>query len=124
MKYYKKNNEVYAFEDDGSQDEYIASDMILMTADEVDRHLYPEKYLTDAEKLEIMQKNNLITAQSEYDLATSNIDALSQQIEDEDGDLTGLESQKQAWTNYRKSLRAYLKTDGSDEVPAAPVFYV
>ncbi|UYF76576.1 hypothetical protein LSO58_06785 [Acinetobacter ursingii] len=42
MKYFKsqKNGEVFAFEDD----------LIEMTADEVDRHLNPQNYLTDEEK--------------------------------------------------------------------------
>ncbi len=50
MKYYKKDNEVFAFEDDGSQDSFITDEMILMTADEIDRHLNPEKYLTEDQK--------------------------------------------------------------------------
>lgn len=39
MKYYKLNDEVYAFEADGSQDDYIKPDMVLMTQAEVDEHL-------------------------------------------------------------------------------------
>ena len=49
MKYYKLNNEVYAFESDGSQDDYIKEGMILMTEEDVDRHVYPEKYMTPSE---------------------------------------------------------------------------
>lgn len=49
MKYYKLNNEVYAFEADGSQDDYITEDMVKMTDDEVDRHINPEKYMTPSE---------------------------------------------------------------------------
>ena len=41
MKYYKLNNEVYAFEEDGSQDDYISNNMVIMTDDEVDRHVNP-----------------------------------------------------------------------------------
>lgn len=120
MKYYKKDDQVYAFEDDGSQDDYITSDMVLMTADEVDRHLNPQNYLTDEQKLQIKKEINLQKAQSEYDIATLKIDALSQQIEDEDGDIKTLESTKSTWTDYRKSLRAYLKTDGSGDLPVSP----
>ncbi|MEB5476001.1 hypothetical protein [Acinetobacter pollinis] len=120
MKYYKKDDQVYAFEDDGSQDDYITSDMVLMTADEVDRHLNPQNYLTDEQKLQIKKNGNLQKAQSEYDIATLKIDALSQQIEDEDGDIKTLESTKSTWTDYRKSLRAYLKTDGSCDLPVSP----
>lgn len=53
MKYYKLNNEVYSFEDDGSQDEYITQDMVRMTAEEVDKHINPEKYLTEEQKYNI-----------------------------------------------------------------------
>ena len=53
MKYYKLNNEVYAFELDGSQDDYITEDMVKMTDDEVDRHVNPEKYLSDIEKAQL-----------------------------------------------------------------------
>ncbi|MBF7690667.1 hypothetical protein [Acinetobacter pollinis] len=120
MKYYKLNDEVYAFESDGSQDDYITSDMVLMTAEEVDRHLNPQNYLTDEQKLQIKKDGNLQKAQSEYDIATLKIDALSQQIEDEDGDIKTLESTKSTWTDYRKSLRAYLKTDGSGDLPVSP----
>lgn len=50
MKYYKLNDEVYAFKADGSQDNYIKPEMVLMTDDEVDRHIHPENYLTEAEQ--------------------------------------------------------------------------
>lgn len=76
--------------------------------------------LTDEQKLAIAQNQNLNKAQEQYEIATSNIDALSQQIEDEDGDLPTLEATKTQWTNYRKGLRAYLKTDGSSELPTSP----
>ena len=50
MKYFKLNNEVYAFELDGSQDHLITDNFVVMTADEIDRHENPEKYLSDEEK--------------------------------------------------------------------------
>lgn len=53
MKYYKKDNEVFAFEDDGSQDYCIKEDMVRMTDDEVDRHINPEKYISDEEKIQL-----------------------------------------------------------------------
>lgn len=42
MKYYKLGNQIFAFETDGSQDDYIADDMVLMTKAEVDEHLKVE----------------------------------------------------------------------------------
>lgn len=53
MKYYKLNSEVYAFELDGSQDEYITENMIPMSNEDVDRHIHPEKYLADQQKYEL-----------------------------------------------------------------------
>ena len=40
MKYYKQNNEVYAYELDGSQDSLIG-DKVAMTAEEVEAHINP-----------------------------------------------------------------------------------
>ena len=53
MKYYKLENVVYAFEADGSQDSYIKPEMVLMTPQEVDKHINPEKYLTEDQKYSI-----------------------------------------------------------------------
>ena len=53
MKYYKLNGQVYAFEADGSQDDYIKPEMVLMTPQEVDKHINPEKYLTEEQKYSI-----------------------------------------------------------------------
>lgn len=53
MKYYKLNNEVYAFEADGSQDGYITEEMVRMTEEEVDKHINPEKYYTEEQKYKI-----------------------------------------------------------------------
>ena len=49
MKYYKLNNDVYAFESDGSQDDYITPTMVAMTSEEVDKHINPDKYLSPSE---------------------------------------------------------------------------
>ena len=57
MKYYKKDNEVFAFENDGSQDEYITQDMVRMTASEVDKHINPKKYMTDEQLFDIYVKS-------------------------------------------------------------------
>ncbi|OTG82337.1 hypothetical protein [Acinetobacter sp. ANC 4648] len=48
MKYYKLNNEVYAF--DQTQGDLITNDFVAMTDEEVDRHIHPQKYLSDEEK--------------------------------------------------------------------------
>jgi hypothetical protein len=40
MKYYKQNNEIYAYELDGSQD-HLIGDKVAMTAEEVEAHINP-----------------------------------------------------------------------------------
>ena len=68
MKYYKQNDEVFAFESDGSQDEYITKYMIRMYDDEVDRHINPEKYLSDSERLELARKRMTNLTPIEFDI--------------------------------------------------------
>ena len=57
MKYYKLNSDVYAFESDGSQDDYITEDMVMMTDLEVDKHLNPKKYMSDEQLYVIYVKS-------------------------------------------------------------------
>lgn len=70
---------------------------------------------------EEIAERNLLTANSEYESATLHIDALNEQIEDEDYAGTTKEDVKAelaAWTTYRKQLRAYIKAgDGSKALP-------
>lgn len=78
----------------------------------------PEVELTKEE----INLSNLEKANSEYSRATSQIDAINEQIEDEDWiDSTeeDVKSQLASWTDYRKKLRAYIKVaDGSVALPA------
>ena len=68
MKYYKKDNEVFAFEIDGSQDEYVTEDMVKMTDDEVGRHVNPEKYLSDIEKAQLNRERMPALTPIEFDI--------------------------------------------------------
>ena len=68
MKYFILNGEVFAFEADGSQDEYITEDMVKMTEDEVDRHINPEKYFSDSERLELARKRMPNLTPIEFDI--------------------------------------------------------
>ncbi|MFW2064049.1 hypothetical protein [Acinetobacter ursingii] len=121
MKYYKKNDDsVWAFEQDGSQDDLITSEFTVMTAEEIDRHLNPHKYLTDEEKAVIAAQHKLTLAQAEYDRVSIEITRLNDAIEDEDGDLEKLNADKAVLIDYRKSLRAFLKSDGLGELPDEP----
>ena len=68
MKYYKLNGVVYAFEADGSQDGLITSDHIAMTDDEIDRHIHPEKYLSDEEKAQLNRERMPTLTPIEFDI--------------------------------------------------------
>ena len=68
MKYYKLNDVVYAFESDGSQDDYITKAMVKMTDDEVDRHINPEKYLSDIEKAQLNRERMPRLTPIEFDI--------------------------------------------------------
>ena len=72
MKYYKKGSEVFAFENDGSQDEYITEDMVKMSDDEVDRHVNPEKYLSDIEKAQLNRERMPRLTPIEFDIKLNN----------------------------------------------------
>ena len=56
-KFYRKGKDVYEFEQNGSQDGFIDPDMVKMTAEEIDRHLYPEKYMSEDEKYQLYLKS-------------------------------------------------------------------
>ena len=68
MKYYKLNNVVYAFEADGSQDDLITKDMTKMSDDDVDRHINPEKYLSDSERLQLDRERMQKLTPIEFDI--------------------------------------------------------
>jgi hypothetical protein len=72
MKYYKLSDVVYAFESDGSQDEYITEYMVKMSDDEVDRHINPEQYLSDSERLELARKRMPNLTPIEFDIKLNN----------------------------------------------------
>lgn len=68
MKYYKKGEQVFAFESDGSQDDLITKDMTKMSDDDVDRHINPEKYLSDIEKAQLNRERMQKLTPIEFDI--------------------------------------------------------
>ena len=76
MKYYKLNGQVFAFEDDGSQDEYITEDMVRMTSSEVDKHLNPKNYMTDEQLYEIYVKSLRPLTRRQFRLALLDVGLL------------------------------------------------
>lgn len=57
MKYFLKNGVVFAFEADGSQDHLITDEYTAMTSVEIDRHLNPLNYLSEAQKYDLYLKS-------------------------------------------------------------------
>lgn len=45
--FYRKGEDLYEFESDGSQDHLITDEFVLLTEEEVERHLYPQRFLPD-----------------------------------------------------------------------------
>lgn len=71
MKYYKENNEVFAYELDGSQD-YLIGNKVLMTDEEVELHLNPpkteEQLALEAEALADKQRDEAMLTGKPYTL--------------------------------------------------------
>ena len=85
MKYYKLDNDVYAFELAGNQDDYITPDMVLMSDEEIDRHINPQKYMSDEEKLQFSRQNMPTLSPIEFDIKLNNnglYDAVQKLIKD------------------------------------------
>ena len=85
MKYYKLNQEVYAFESDGSQDEYISKNMVKMSEDDVDRHINPEKYLSDIDQARLNRERMPRLTPIEFDIKLNRAglyDAVQELIKD------------------------------------------
>lgn len=83
MKYFKLNNEVYAFELDGSQDDIIQPNMIQMSSEEVDRHINPDKYLSEQQKQDKLTKSLRSLSRKQFKLALLDkglLDALEDSI--------------------------------------------
>ena len=78
MKYYKLNSQVYAFEADGSQDEYITEDMVRMTSSEVDKHVNPKKYMSDEQLYDIYIKSLIPLTRRQFKLVLLENDLLDE----------------------------------------------
>lgn len=123
MNYYKKDNAVWAFEDD--QLELVTNEFVKMTGKEVDQHLNPSKYWSSEERKEHNAPLQLALAETEYDRASEVLRDYADKIADSDfgeGETADtLEEYKNLWTDYRIALRGYIKTgDGRNDLPVSP----
>ena len=57
MKYFKKGDEVFAFEDDSSQDFLITEEMTPLVGEELERHLNPMNFITEEERQRLYVKS-------------------------------------------------------------------
>lgn len=88
MKYYKdKDNNIFAFEEDGSQDEYISSELVAISKDEAGKLIekaqeataasYMPDTLSRFQMLTILKLSKLDTGESMYQVVDSFIKGLS-----------------------------------------------
>lgn len=111
MKYYKLDNQVFAFEKDGSQDDFISDDMIKMTSKEVDRHINPEKYLSDKEKQQSYIESLPALTRRQFKLALLNAD-LTAAIESAINAVTDDKTQAMLLIEYNESTQ-FIRTSDS-----------
>lgn len=102
MKYYRhpETGEVFAYEDDGSQDDYIDSRLVRMTGQEVAEHLKP---FYDPAAVEAAWRDDEMNLVADQLL----------RIEDEDP--SALPGTGRQWRDYRIHLRAWV--EGSQYYP-------
>jgi hypothetical protein len=99
MKYYKdENNRVYAYESDGSQDEFIPEGLVLITNEEMEQLIKPPK--------EQVIANNEQIKQSLINEASIQIEILRDAIEfdDESEETESNQIQLKKWRKYRVLL--------------------
>ena len=77
-RFYKKGDSVFELAQDGSQDHVLTDEYIKMTDDEIDRHLFPEKYMTGAEKRERYLKSLVPLTRRQFKLVLLESNLLDQ----------------------------------------------
>ena len=86
--FYKKDGRIYEFLVD--QLDHVTDEFTAMTIAEIDRHLFPEKYMTEQEQLELkrsqypkLTRYQFMRGMLEYGYKSSDIEAQIMLIEDE-----------------------------------------
>lgn len=130
MHYSEKNNGWYP--DDLSEYQSLPDDLIAVDQSEYESLVNYQvivksgkvvkllDHFSSEQKSAIVAQKKLEIAQIEYDRVSIEITRLNDAIEDEDGDLEELNTDKAVLVDYRKSLRAFLKSDGLGELPDEP----
>ena len=84
MKLFFKENEIYAYSDTQIKDG-LSEGLTELTPDEIDKHLYPEKYLSDEEKAQLNRERMQTLTPIEFDIKLNNAglyDAVQDLIKD------------------------------------------
>ncbi|WP_151823841.1 hypothetical protein [Acinetobacter bereziniae] len=102
MNYFKKNNDVFAFEDE--QLDLVTEGFIRMTKDEIDRHLNPDKFLSDEQKHQkyLASLKPLTRRQFLLALATNDLD---DQIETAIAEIKNLKKKKLMSIEFNESTQ-------------------
>ena len=87
---YKKDDLVYEFEQDGSQNHLITDQHVLMTIEEINQHINPQDYMSEEEKLSYkrsqypkLTRYQFMRGLLEMGFKSSDIEAQIMLIEDE-----------------------------------------
>jgi len=84
MKLFFKENEIYAYSDVQIKDG-LSEGLTELTPDEIDKHLYPEKYLSAEEKAQLNRERMPTLTPIEFDIKLNNAglyDAVQELIKD------------------------------------------
>ena len=84
MKLFFKGNEIYAYSDVQIKDG-LSEGLTELTSDELDKHLNPEKYLSDEEKAQLNRESMSTLTPIEFDIKLNNAglyDAVQELIKD------------------------------------------
>lgn len=108
MRYFKDaNGVVYAYESDGSQDEWILPGLVLMEEDEVYLHLNPP--LTPEQQLEADRNAEAAWQEMEMRFIADQLIAI------EDEDPAAIPGTDRQWRDYRIKVRAW--KEGNPDFP-------
>ena len=79
------NQEVYAYDDEQQASLYVDDSFIILSSNEVDRHLNPEKYISDEERSQLARERMPTLTPIEFDIKLNNAglyDAVQELIKD------------------------------------------
>ena len=79
------NQEIYAYDDEQQANLYVDDSFIILSSNEVNKHLNPEKYLSDEERSQLARERMPTLTPIEFDIKLNNAglyDAVQELIKD------------------------------------------